>query len=287
MFKKILFCSVFLLSFLAVNGQDRQGVFAGFSMYNVSHTNPYINLGGDVVTPTNFVGYEDKTSHKYFTFGWAAYSEKSWGEFSTNALDLLINPIAFGSENEEGQADATGSSPFFDDYESNVNLFMNSGDQPIFEETDLFRIAGGGRLIDEFPLMLGIQAGLGKFGLNPSENTGVGFVKFNNTVDMYYGVNLGASLEFGPVLAMVNAFYDFHFFIKGGSKDGYDNEGNRLTVEATVFPFEAESDLGRFFIKAFYKQNTVPYLKDWSENYTVEYSNSSVGFSINYFIFSI
>lgn len=314
--KKIIMISIsiFVLN-LFVTAQTRSGLMIGVQYETTSHTNPYVLVGGtNAAAPNSVTGFSDNTSHFYFPFGFANYSTKGYSEFSTYAFHQLLvgvmNLLNSGKDYKfttnktySGDSWADGYVPVFDNANSvfiqNNNNAINYGLEASFIDMDFLRLAYAGSMKSflGLPFMLGLQGGVGNFGVHfakvqeghePTElnNDGSGLVNFNETVDLYFGPSLGYVTEiFKGDLAMLLVQYDWYYFIKGsGDENRFD--GNRLTVELTYFPFEYESNfLGNMFFKGFYKTSTVPYMKTFAEQIPTDYTFSKIGLGVNYFVF--
>ncbi len=305
---------ILIISTTITTAQERTGVFAGFTYETTSHENPYVFVdGSNAMDPLSVTGFSDNTNHLYFPFGYAAYSDQGYAEFSTyafhqlfvGALNLLrTNEYKIGVDKTySGDSWADGYVPVFNDAGEIGNQYDNftgnKGLEASFIDMDFLRLVYSGSIKSYagIPLMLGFQGGIGNFGVHfaqveeghePSEinNDYTGLVNFNEAVDLYFGINTGYVTEiFEDDLAMLLIQYDWYYFIKG-TGDEMRLEGNKLTVELTYFPFDYRKKfLKNIFFKGFYKSSTVPYMKDFAEKFPTDYSFSKIGLGVNYFIF--
>jgi len=311
-FKLFLVVVSFFITTVAINGQTRSGVLVGLQYESTSHENPYVHVeGSNSLTPTSVTGYSDNTSHFYFPFGYVNYSKNGFSEFSTYALHMLVvGTMNLMNPNKQyeyttdktysGDSYADGYTPIFDN--SDQFSVGNKGLEASFNDMDLFRMVFASSM-EKFlglPVLIGGQAGLGNFGVHfagvqeghePSDvnNDYVGLVNFNETADLYFGVNTGYATEImGADLALLTVQYDWYFFIDGVSQTGEERVfgGNKLTVELIYFPFDAKEDyLSNLFFKAFYKSSTVPYMKEFAEKFPTNYTFTKIGLGVNYLIF--
>ncbi|MCF8241208.1 MAG: hypothetical protein K9J16_07465 [Melioribacteraceae bacterium] len=311
--KKILI--VLTLFTFTVIAQTRSGLMVGVQYESTSHTNPYVFVGGtDPLNPLSVQGFSDNTSHVYFPFGYASYSENGYSEFSSYALhELVVGVMNLLNSNKQykystdktysGDSWADGYVPVLDgansvSQQTNSIAGGNFGLEASFLDMDFLRLAYAGTMQDflNLPVMLGFQGGVGNFGVHfakvqeghePSEinNDGTGLVNFNEAVDLYFGPSIGYVTQIFPGdLAMLLVQYDWYYFIKG-TGDEMRLDGNKLTFELTYFPFDRRKPmLKNLFFKLFYKTSTVPYMKKFADSLPVDYSFSKIGIGVNYFI---
>ncbi|MBL1213951.1 MAG: hypothetical protein HND52_11390 [Ignavibacteriae bacterium] len=305
---------LFLLWTTIIVCQERSGLQIGVQYEMTSHTNPYVFVEGtDQLNPISVKGFEDNTSQVYFPFGYVNYSKKGYSEFSTYAFHMLaVGGMNLLSSNKEyvfttdktysGDSYADGYTPVFDNAGSvgaeYKNFNTNKGLEASFEDLDLVRLVYSGSLnkVIGVPLMLGAQGGLGNFGVHFAKvqpghettelnNDHTGLVNFNETVDLYFGANVGYVTEiFEGDLAMLLVQYDWYYFIKGVPDNSFF-DGNKLTVELSYFPFDYRRKfLKNLFFKAFYKTSSVPYMKTFAEKFETDYTFSKIGIGVNYLI---
>ena len=303
---------VLILPSLIMAGDNlRDGLVMGIDFQTTNYINPYVSYEGQPYEPRNLITYNDKSSFVYFPFGWASYSDQGFGEFSTYAGHLLITGLLnLISPNKEykyttdkvytGDSWADGYVPVFDEFGNQTSdkwpLTPGEGLEGSYAEMDFLRLVFSGRVFRSFPLTLGGQGGIGSFGVNfakvregsePSliNNDGPGVVNFNKLVDLYYGLNVGWAQElFGGQLVILNAQYDWHFFLKDDNNDEYRREGNRIRVELNWFPFSTDSALENIIFNAYYIQNKVPYFKKFNKYIPVTFENKTIAFSIRYLL---
>jgi len=307
-----VFTIIIVLATLPTNGQTRSGIVVGVQYESTSHQNPYVFVeGNSASSPISVTEYSDNTSHFYIPFGYSVFSKKGFGEVSSYALHMIVvgtmNLISPSKQYEystdktySGDSYADGYTPIFDD--AGQFSVGNKGLEASFNDMDLFRFAFAGSMEEyiSLPILLGGQGGLGNFGVHfaaiqeghePSEanNDYVGLVNFNETADLYFGVNTGYASEIiGGDLVILSVQYDWYFFIDGVDQIGDERkmEGSKLTVELTYFPFDHQSEyLKNMFIKAFYKSSDVPYMKQFAESIPTNYTFTKIGLGINYLIF--
>lgn len=309
-FLTIMILLLISATFLSGQRGTRSGLLLGVEMQMTNHTNPYVVYEGTEYAPTSYRGFEDNTTHFYFPFGYYVYNEDLYGEFSTSSAHLLIVGIAnLLNPNKEykyttdkvyiGDSYADGYIPVFEDFEQNTSSEwgVNSGQgiEASYNEQELFRLAMSGTLEDYYlPFSAGVQGGIGKIGVHfanvqeghepsPANTDGPGLTNFNDFTHLSYGVNVGKGLSItGKDLLYVLAYYDWFYFMDGTEEP--QGGGNRLTIEATYFPFEERTFLGNVSFKAYYKNITIPYLKNFSKVLPVDYSNSTIGLGVNLFL---
>jgi hypothetical protein len=294
--------------------QERSGLYVGVN-YNVNtYTNPYVYVTGNQLEPTSVSGFEDNSTNFYFPCGYATYSKAGYSEFSTSAFHyLFVGALNLLNPNKEytittdhtysGDSYADGYVPVLNNVTQNTSQYWNFGNnqglEASFAEIDLFRMVYSGNFGESLlglPFMAGFQGGVGNFGVHfarvqegaepgDANNDGTGLVNFNDAVDLYFGANVGYVTEImGDDLAMLVLQYDWHFFIKGVGTET-QLKGNRITLELTYFPFgEDEGFLSNLFFKGFYKHNSVPYMKKFADTISTDFSNSSVGIGVSYFL---
>ena len=311
--KEVLYIFVVFVFCTTLKAQERSGIYLGVNYYSASHTNPYVYVTGNELNPTSVQGFDDKTSQFYIPFGYASYSKEGFSEFSSYALHfLVVGALNLINPNKEytittdhtysGDSWADGYVPVFDDI-SQTSQYWNYGTNKALEasyvENDLFRFAFATNKLTEsidMPVIAGVQGGVGGLGVHFAEvekdhepgdvnNDHSGLVNFNDAVDLYFGANIGYTTELtGHDLALVSVQYDWHYFIKGVS-DNSQLKGNRLTVEVTYFPFDVRKGfLKNLFLKAFYKHNSIPYMKKFAEKIETTYTNTTLGLGVSYFI---
>lgn len=292
---------VFLFTNLSLLAQSRSGLAVGYEYFTSSHTNPYVNIDIN----GNITSYTDVANHYYFPFGWFAYSKKQYAEVSTNAWHLLfvgilnmINPnktqVVSLDHTYSGDSYADGYVPIFNDFGKNTGL---TNIEASITDQDLLRFVMSGTTADWLPVMFGVQGGVGKLGVHTSkieedhepsdvEYKTYGLATFNDGTDLYFGVNTGfVTSILNDDLALLSIQYDWYYFIKGTYKDEYQMNGNRLTFELTYFPFNSNSGwLSNLHFKGYYKTTKVPFMRDFSEKYNVDWEYSKIGLSVNYFI---
>ncbi|GJQ61871.1 MAG: hypothetical protein SCALA702_09240 [Melioribacteraceae bacterium] len=309
-FSLILIILIGISSLSIAQRNTRWGLLLGVEMQSTSHTNPYVVYQGTEYAPTSYQGFEDNTTHFYFPFGYYAYNEDFYTEFSTSAAHLLIVGIAnLLNPNKEykyttdkvyiGDSYADGYIPVFNDFEQNTSsewgLGNGQGIEASYNEQELFRLAFSGSLKEYYvPISAGVQGGIGKIGVHfanvqeghepsPANTDGPGLTNFNDFTHLSYGVNIGKGISItGKDLLYVLAYYDWFYFMDG--VDEAQGGGNRLTIEATYFPFENGTFLGNLSFKGYYKNISIPFMKNFNEVLPVDYSNSTIGLGVNLFL---
>lgn len=275
---------------------EHDGLMVGVYMQSLNHTNPYIHYDGQFYEPTNFSGFKDQTQSYYFPFEWAGYSTEGFGILHTAALDMIIQGIMH--RDSDRKFHPTGSLPELQTYDKKTG----SNDDLVYWEMDYLRMvyAGNIQVIENrFGILLGIQGGLGKFGIQDAPGVENSFEpstwedatpteSFNDGTDLYYGWNTGFTLFPGSMALYVPAQYDYHFFIGGVDESGeeYQRKGNRLLVESTFFPFDPGTSLGKMALKLTYRRNEVPYMREfvnWKDEKTT-YTNQGFGIGVSYFV---
>jgi len=292
-----------------IYSQERSGLMVGLNFLTTSHENPYVYFSGSETNPQNFKGFSDNTTQLYIPFGYVNYSKDSYSEVSSAALHFLVlgginllnpNKAYKASTNKTftGDSYADGYIPVFSDFLDNTGALGTAESTRVIEasysEIDLVRAVFSSRFIKQLPVMFGAQGGIGKFGVHfswvkdgssptPANTDGPGVVNFNDGTDLYFGVNTGAVVELGRMqLLHFSLQYDWHYFIDGVEKAQVN--GNRITLEASYFPFPDRTFWGNLFFKAFYKHNNVPYMKKFADAQPVDYSNSTFGLGIQLII---
>ncbi len=296
-----------IVMFCVGNAQERYGMYAGLEYGVTSHINPYLFHEGTKSTPGFITTYNDQTNRFYIPFGLISYDKSGVYEMSSFALDglvsmglALINGHSFG---ESGSVETNGITPLLKNIKSNLGTKSPYGSSIAaeFVEVDWIRVMSSislGELLGvNLPVFVGGQTGWGVFGIkhgtlandilnapDPQDN-GSGLVSFNYNVELNYGLNLGYRYEFdNDGFLFVSFQYDWRTFLEKAGQD-YITQGNRYTAEFTWFPFSNDGDWGDLFLKTYYRHNAVNYSRKTVEIDKVEYSNTTLGMSINYIIY--
>ncbi len=300
-----IFIGLLIFSMLTtLNAQTRWGMYAGVEYGTTTHTNPYLIHDGSRDNPGPITTFNDRSSRFYVPFGLAAYDENGLYEFSSFALNGLLSiglALLDGKDLAEStQINTNGLTPLLQDISSNLKgkPIYTQDISAEFVEVDFMRII---TTVNNFfgitlPFYYGGQASWSVFGIHhgilsndiltfsdPQDN-GSGLVSFNFNVEAVYGVNLGYRFSFpNDGFMFILAQYDWRTFLEKAGQD-YITQGNRLTIEATVFPFDEYSDLRDLFIKGYYRRNNVNYSRKSENIDAIAYSNQTIGLSLNYFI---
>ncbi len=310
--RKILFLLAIVLSLpslIMADDETRKGAIVGIDFQTSSYINPYVSFEGQRYEPRNLITYNDKSSFIYFPFGAGFYNRYGFSEFRTYAGHLLIrgllNLISPNKQYKfttdkvyEGDSYADDYIPVFDEFGNQTSdkweLQPGEGLEGSYLEMDFLRIVFSGRIFESFPLTMGAQGGIGNFGVKFAkirkdhepvvvDNDGPGVVNFNERADLYYGLNIGWAQElFGDQLLILNAQYDWHFFLKDDNSNENERKGNRIRLEVNWFPFSRDSALGNIIFNAYYIQNKVPYLKEFNKYIPVTFENKTFAVSIRY-----
>lgn len=315
--KKLLL--VVFIAITSLSAQQRAGAYFGFEYKMTSHTNPYVYNSATELTPGEIQKFDDKSSGVYIPFGYTLFDDDTYWDINSFALHYLISAVLNIADSDKDYIYQTGDTfagdsfsggliPILDNYGENLAqtpLGNQSGVEIRFTEMDLIKGVFSTKTpfdIIELPFFVGGQAGIGAFGIllgqkldgthteDAFDNDGYGLTTFNNTINATYGLNVGYRYNFSrSSFIYLTAQYDWHTFLDGVGFEGAGSnkaitQGNRLTVEATYFPFNTRSSFSDVFFRAYYKYNSVDYMARPEEINAINYSNYTIGFGVSYIV---
>ena len=255
------------------------GLMFGLEYHGASLQNPYVGYSGSIVEPTDLEEYDDAADYLFFPFGYKAISEQGYAEVSTYALNALLGYVGgllSGRSTYEQYFRSDEASIFRPTLDNDPNKF--------YVDQDLLSFAVSGALLEGWPLLGGIQGGLGNRGINPpgtgSTGEGPGVVGFDDDAVVYGGVNGGLGLSIASAYVQGLAYYDWYYLLNKESTDG-----NTLTFDVHLLPFYATgSVLEGLFVKGAYRLGWFGYYQRFAESLPVEYGYSRFTLGLGYIL---